>query len=145
MQLPPASAQTGASGGVVASGVPASAGGGGTVPQAPSVAPVGLRHMSPWQQSATLAQVSPVPLHTTPASAGGGGGGGGATGVHVPVSWPMTSVQAPPAQQSPDDVQTPLRFTQVGPPSGVGAWQRSTPLPSGRQGVPPQHSDENVH
>jgi hypothetical protein len=50
-----------------------------------------------------------------------------------------------PAQQSLDDVQTPDVWTQVGPPLGFGAWQRRTPAPSGKHGVPPQHSDENVH
>jgi hypothetical protein len=50
-----------------------------------------------------------------------------------------------PAQQSLDDVHSPEVCTHVTPPSGAGAWQRRTPALSGKQGVPPQHSDENVH
>jgi hypothetical protein len=54
-------------------------------------------------------------------------------------------MQVNPAQQSPFDVHTPPLGWQVTPPSVFGARQRSTPLWSGTQGVPPQHSDENVH
>jgi hypothetical protein len=46
----------------------------------------------------------------------------------------------PPAQQSLDDVQVPPWFTHFGP-----VEHRSVPFASGRQGTPPQHSDENVH
>jgi hypothetical protein len=53
-------------------------------------------------------------------------------------------LHVPPAQQSPVEVQAPPDFTQVGP-VGDGGRQRSTPLASGTQGVPPQHSAENVH
>jgi hypothetical protein len=50
-----------------------------------------------------------------------------------------------PAQQSLDEVHSPFVCTHVTPPSGAGAWQRSTPAPSGKQGAPLQHSDEKVH
>jgi hypothetical protein len=57
---------------------------------------------------------------------------------------PATSEHALPAQQSLVDVQTPDVFTHVGPVA-AGGWQRSVPCASGKHGVPPQHSDENVH
>ena len=81
-------------------------------------------------------------LHVVPPSVGGGGGG--AAGTQVPASCPATIEHAFPAQQSLDDVQSPEVCTHVGPVVEAG-WQRSTPAPSGRHGVPPQHSDENVH
>jgi hypothetical protein len=85
----------------------------------------------------------PAPLHVGPPSCGGGGGG--AAGTQVPASWPGTTEHAFPAQQSLVDVQRPLVLTQVGPPPGAWGWHFSTPAASGRHGVPPQHSDENVH
>jgi hypothetical protein len=95
------------------------------------------------QQSPVAMHVAPVALHVGPPS--GGGGGGVATGTQVPESWPATIEQPFPAQQSLDEVQRPDVWTQVGPPPGAGVWQRSVPAASGRQGVPPQHSEENVH
>jgi hypothetical protein len=123
--------------------VPASGGGGAAVPHAPCVAPVGTRHIRPVQQSPVAMHASPDALQVGPPS--GGGGGGDATGTHVPPSWPAGMEQAFPLQQSLDEVQRPDVATHVIPPSGDGAWQRSTPELSGRHGVPPQHSEENVH
>ena len=80
-----------------------------------------------------------------PSLGGGGGGGGEAAGVHFPASCPAMIVHALPAQQSLVEVQTPFVATQVGPPPAAGGWQRRVPPASGKQGVPPQHSDENVH
>jgi hypothetical protein len=54
-------------------------------------------------------------------------------------------LQVWPVQQSPVVVQAPPAGTQVVPPSGGGRRQRSTPWPSGTQGAPPQHSEENLH
>ena len=61
--------------------------------------------------------------------------------MHVPAIRPVTTSQTLPTQQSLVDVQSAPTFTQV----VDGGWQRSTPPASGRQGVPPQHSDENAH
>jgi hypothetical protein len=96
------------------------------------------------QQSPATAHVPPAILQVGPPSAAGGGCGGGAAGVQVPASWPATSEQAWPAQQSLVEVQRPPMLTHVGPVA-AGGWQRSVPLLSGKHGVPPQHSDENVH
>jgi hypothetical protein len=98
-----------------------------------------LRQVRPVQQSPVAVQAPFAPLQVVPPSAGGGGGGGGAA-THVPLSWPTTIEHLPPVQQSLDDVQVPSRFTHFGP-----VEQRNVPLASGRQGTPPQHSDENVH
>jgi hypothetical protein len=97
------------------------------------------------QQSPIAMQLPPAALHVGPASGDGGGGGGGAAGTHFPASWPGTTAHALPAQQSLVDVQRPFVATHVGPPPGAGGWQRRTPAPSGKHGVPPQHSDEKVH
>jgi hypothetical protein len=118
-------------------GVPASEGGGNR-PHTPDVAPVALRQVRPEQHSPVAVQVPFAPAHVVPPSGGGGGGGGGAA-VQVPASCPAISEHVPPAQQSLDDVQVPARFTHF------AAEQRSVPFASGRQGDPPQHSDENVH
>jgi hypothetical protein len=50
--------------------------------------------------------------------------------------------QAPPGQQSLDEVQTPPEGTHAGP---VGIEHLNVPLASGTQGTPPQHSDANWH
>jgi hypothetical protein len=51
-------------------------------------------------------------------------------------------LQVRPGQQSPVVVQAPALATQAVPLGGL-ARQRRTPLASGTQGVPPQHSEEN--
>jgi hypothetical protein len=112
------------------------------MPHTPCVAPLGVRHCRPAQQSAAPAHVPPAALHVGPPS--GAGGGGSATGTQVPASWPATIEHPVPAQQSLDDVQTPDFWTQVGPVAACG-WHFRTPCASGKHGVPPQHSDENVH
>jgi len=61
-----------------------------------------------------------------------------------PVKEPRATPQVVPAQQSPVVVQIPPAATQVGPVGDLG-WQRSTPLESGKQGVPAQHSEEKAH
>jgi hypothetical protein len=53
-------------------------------------------------------------------------------------------LQVRPAQQSAVAVQVLPMATQVIPPSGACAEQRSTPWLSGRQGTPPQHSVEKA-
>ncbi len=64
-------------------------------------------------------------------------GGGGAL-PQVPLVWPAGTLQSRPAQQSAFEVHLPVVFEQAEP-------QRRTPVESGKQGAPLQHSDENVH
>jgi len=130
----------------VGASVPPSAGGGGGGggnPQTPIVPPVGMRQVRPAQHWAVAVQTDAVGLHvgpSVPPSAGGGGGGGGGVVIsHVPVREPTTTLHVPPAQQSLVEVQVPPAFTHF------IAEQRSVPLASGKQGVPPQHSELNVH
>jgi hypothetical protein len=49
-----------------------------------------------------------------------------------------------PGQQSLGDVHAPPVATHVGPVE-LGGRQRSVPVASGTQGVPPQHSEANAH
>jgi len=56
----------------------------------------------------------------------------------MPVGEPGGMVQVRPPQQSEVDVQTPPDATHMVP-------QRRTPLESGTQGSPLQHSAENLH
>jgi hypothetical protein len=51
-------------------------------------------------------------------------------------------LQVRPAQQSPVVVQAPALCTQAVPVGGL-ARQRRTPMASGTQGVPSQHSEAN--
>jgi hypothetical protein len=136
VQLPSVFEHAGAS-------VPPSGGGGGGSPHTPLVPPVGMRHVRPEQHCVDAEQTTPVLLQvgasTPPSDGGGGGGGGGVVATHVPVSWPTTRLQVVPAQQSLGEVHVPLAFTHF------VAVQRSVPFASGMHGVPPQHSDENVH
>lgn len=109
----------------------------GGVPQVPARLPDGTLQASPSQHGVDSVHDAPVVTHDR-------GGGGGWTATQVPEIAPGAKLQAPPMQQSPFDVQTSDTCWQVGP-VGAGALQRRTPLPSGKHGVPPQHSDENEH
>jgi hypothetical protein len=62
----------------------------------------------------------------------------------VPLGAPGGMLQVKPAQQSAVAVQVRPVPTQVIPPSGACAAQRSTPWLSGRHGTPPQHSVEKA-
>ena len=66
-------------------------------------------------------------------------GGGGGTAPQLPAVLPVGTLHARPEQQSEVAVHGPLAGEQL------FAAQRSTPLESGKQGAPPQHSDEKAH
>jgi hypothetical protein len=75
----------------------------------------------------------PMYEHAMPMSPGGGG-----AAPQVPLVLPAGTVHLRPMQQSASDVQTPLVLEHMAP-------QRSTPVESGTQGAPLQHSAEKVH
>lgn len=64
--------------------------------------------------------------------------GGGGAAPQVPTVEPDGMLHKSPEQQSAFEVHWPLVFEHCVP-------QRRTPLGSGKQGAPLQHSDENVH
>ena len=87
----------------------------------------------PLQHGCEAEQLCPMYEHAMPMSPGGGG-----AAPQVPLVAPAGTVHFRPEQQSASEVQTPVVFEHIAP-------QRSTPLESGTQGAPLQHSAENVH
>ena len=101
-----------------------------SVSPAAQAVPVGDEQVPP-QHACVVEQPCPV-YEQVPMSPGGG------AAPQVPLVWPGGTVHRRPLQQSAFDVQAPVVFEQLVP-------QRRTPVLSGKQGAPLQHSDENVH
>jgi hypothetical protein len=106
--------------------------------------PVMLAQLLPGQHGCVVEQLWPTSEQVPPSPTGVGvpmspvfGGGGGAPW-QVPLVEPLTTTHARPVQQSELAVQTWPFIEHIDP-------QRRTPMLSGRQGAPLQHSDEKVH
>lgn len=97
---------------------------------APQTAPVAVEQV-PEQHGCVAEHDWPTYEHAWPMSVAGGV-------PQVPLVWPAGTLHFRPAQQSASAVQTPDGLEQAVP-------QRSTPVESGTQGAPLQHSDEKVH
>ena len=99
---------------------------------APQAAPVELEQV-PAQHGCVVEQVWPMYEQAgVPMSPAGG------AAPQVPLVWPDGTLHKSPAQQSAFEVHLPVVFEHIVP-------QRSTPMLSGKQGAPLQHSDEKVH
>ena len=96
----------------------------------PQAAPVEVEQV-PEQQGCVAEHDWPVYEHAWPMSVDGGA-------PQVPLVMPAGTLHFRPLQQSPSAVQTWPVIEHMVP-------QRLTPLASGTQGAPLQHSDENVH
>ena len=104
-----------------------------SVSVAPQAAPVGdeqvpAQHGCEAEHDWPMYEQAGAPMSPT--------GGGGLP--QVPLVMPAGTLQSRPAQQSAFEVHLPVVFEHIEP-------QRRTPLLSGKQGAPLQHSDENVH